>query len=61
MLEDLSEGEKPSAHGESTRACMPGINLVNAIETWASEHKDKRLYIVLLRHVHLITFELDNQ
>ncbi|KAF3325886.1 putative sucrose-phosphate synthase 1 [Carex littledalei] len=61
MSEDLSEEEKSPARGESTRACMPKINSVDTIETWANEHKDKRLYIVLLRHVDSIAFELDNQ
>lgn len=56
MSEDLSEGEKSSARGESAN-----INLVDTIETWANEHKDKKLYIVLLRHVDSIAFELDNQ
>ncbi|KAJ3698356.1 hypothetical protein LUZ61_002061 [Rhynchospora tenuis] len=49
MSEDLSEGDKDSsAHGERTRASMPKINSIDTIEAWASQHKDKKLYIVLL-------------
>ncbi|KAJ4763301.1 Sucrose-phosphate synthase [Rhynchospora pubera] len=49
MLEDLSDGDKDSStHGESTRASMPKINSDDTIEAWASQHKDKKLYIVLL-------------
>lgn len=56
MSEDLSEGEKGdvvgdiSAHGESTKAKLPRINSVDAMETWASQQKGKKLYIVLIRH-----------
>lgn len=55
MSEDLSEGEKGdivsdlSAHGESTRGRLPRISSVDAMETWASNQKGKRLYIVLIR------------
>ncbi|XP_077217348.1 putative sucrose-phosphate synthase 1 [Tasmannia lanceolata] len=54
MSEDLSEGEKGdvvsdiSAHGDSTRGRMPRISSVDAIEAWASQHKEKKLYIVLV-------------
>ncbi|XP_072969532.1 probable sucrose-phosphate synthase 4 [Typha angustifolia] len=54
MSEDLSEGEKGdntgdlSAHGDSTRGRMLRISSVDAIEAWASQHKDKKLYIVLI-------------
>ncbi|XP_048323517.2 probable sucrose-phosphate synthase 1 isoform X2 [Ziziphus jujuba] len=54
MSEDLSEGEKGdivsdiSAHGESTRGRLPRINSVDAMETWASQQKGKKLYIVLI-------------
>ncbi|KAG8046989.1 hypothetical protein GUJ93_ZPchr0008g12640 [Zizania palustris] len=55
MSEDLSEGEKgeninesSSVHDESTRGRMPRIGSTDAIEAWASQHKDKKLYIVLI-------------
>ncbi|WOK92627.1 hypothetical protein Cni_G01318 [Canna indica] len=52
MSEDLSEGEKGetgdrSAH-DSTRGRMPRISSADAIEAWASQYKDKKLYIVLI-------------
>lgn len=56
MSEDLSEGERVdtvsdiSSHGDCTRSRMPRISSVDAIEGWASQHKDKKLYIVLIRH-----------
>ncbi|CAH2057253.1 unnamed protein product [Thlaspi arvense] len=56
MSEDLSEGEKGdtvsdlSAHGESNRGRLPRINSVETMEAWASQQKDKKLYIVLVRH-----------
>lgn len=55
MSEDLSEGEKGdtvsdlSAHGGSTKNRMPRISSIDAIEAWASQQKDKKLYIVLIR------------
>lgn len=57
MSEDLSEGEKGdgasdiSAHGGSTKSRLPRITSVEGIEAWASQHKDKKLYIVLIRQV----------
>jgi len=57
MSEDLSEGEKGdvvgdlAAHGDSVRGRMPRISSMEAIESWASHYKDKKLYIVLIRHV----------
>lgn len=54
MSEDLSEGEKGdvvgdlSSHGDSVRGRMPRISSVEAIESWASHYKDKKLYIVLI-------------
>lgn len=51
MSEDLSEGEKDSSvHGDSVRGRMPRISSVEAIESWASNYKDKKLYIVLIRY-----------
>ncbi|KAJ1256442.1 hypothetical protein BS78_K024000 [Paspalum vaginatum] len=54
LSEELSEGEKgeinnePSIHDESTRMLMRRIGSTDAIEAWASHHKDKKLYIVLI-------------
>ncbi|KAJ7942348.1 Sucrose phosphate synthase [Quillaja saponaria] len=54
MSEDLSEGEKGdmvtdvSPHGNSTRGRLPKISSVDAMETWASSQKGKKLYIVLI-------------
>ncbi|TYJ02493.1 hypothetical protein E1A91_A13G233500v1 [Gossypium mustelinum] len=54
MSEDLSEGEKGdivsdvSAHGETNKGRLPRINSVDAMETWASQQKGKKLYIVLI-------------
>ncbi|URD94962.1 sucrose-phosphate synthase [Musa troglodytarum] len=54
MSEDLSEGEKGdilndlSAHGDSTKGRMPRISSLDAIEAWASQYKDKKLYLVLI-------------
>ncbi|GAY37405.1 hypothetical protein CUMW_028730 [Citrus unshiu] len=51
MSEDLSEGEKGdivsdvSAHGDSTRSRLPRISSVDAMETWISQQKGKKLYI----------------
>lgn len=56
MSEDLSEGEKGdtvsdiSAHGDSIRGRMPRISSVDAMETWVSYQKGKKLYIVLIRY-----------
>ncbi|KAJ4707858.1 Sucrose phosphate synthase [Melia azedarach] len=54
MSEELSEGEKGdvpgelSAHGDSTRGGMPRISSVDVMENWASQYKEKKLYIVLI-------------
>lgn len=56
MSEDLSEGEKGdvvtdvSTHGDSVRGRLPRINSVDAMETFISQQKGKKLYIVLIRH-----------
>lgn len=56
MSEDLSEGEKGdhvadlSSRGGSTKGKLSRVSSVDAIEAWASQHKDKKLYIVLIRH-----------
>ncbi|CAL5002836.1 unnamed protein product [Urochloa decumbens] len=54
LSEDLSEGEKgetnnePFILDESTRTRMPRIGSTDAIEAWASQHKGKKMYIVLI-------------
>ncbi|XP_031279590.1 probable sucrose-phosphate synthase 1 isoform X2 [Pistacia vera] len=54
MSEDLSEGEKGdlsgdhSAHGDSSRGRMPRISSADVMENWASQYKEKKLYIVLI-------------
>uniref|UniRef100_A0A5B6ZJ78 Sucrose-phosphate synthase n=1 Tax=Davidia involucrata TaxID=16924 RepID=A0A5B6ZJ78_DAVIN len=54
MSEDLSEGEKGdlvsdiSVHGDSNRGRMRRITSVDVMENWASQHKEKKLYIVLI-------------
>ncbi|KAF7020272.1 hypothetical protein CFC21_033390 [Triticum aestivum] len=54
LSEDLSDGEKgehineSSIHAESTRGHMPRIGSTDAIDVWANQHKDKKLYIVLV-------------
>ncbi|KAI4962542.1 hypothetical protein ZWY2020_029503 [Hordeum vulgare] len=54
LSEDLSDGEKgenineSSIHAESTRGRMPRIGSTDAIDVWANQHKDKKLYIVLI-------------
>lgn len=56
MSEDLSEGEKGdvvgdlTSHGESNRGRLPRISSVDAMETWSSQQKGKKLYIVLIRY-----------
>lgn len=60
MSEDLSEGEKGdvlgdlSSHGDSVRGRIPRINSIDAMENWANQHKEKKLYIVLIRHENQI-------
>ncbi|KAJ6673986.1 SUCROSE-PHOSPHATE SYNTHASE 2-RELATED [Salix viminalis] len=54
MSEDLSEGEKGdvpgdlSAHGGSVRGRMSRISSVDVMENWANQHREKKLYIVLI-------------
>lgn len=57
MSEDLSEGEKGdtvgdlSAHSDSNRGGkMKRISSADAMENWASQQKEKKFYIVLIRH-----------
>lgn len=56
MSEDLSEGEKGdvpsdvSMHNDSIGEKVPRVGSVDTMESWASQHKDKKLYIVLIRH-----------
>lgn len=64
MSEDLSEGEKGdtiseiSAHGESNRGRLPRISSVETMEAWASQQKEKKLYIVLIRYSVNAFFDL---
>lgn len=60
MSEDLSEGEKGdlpgdvSAQSDSVRGRMPRINSVDVMENMANQLKEKKLYIVFIRHdLHL--------
>ncbi|KAJ7958793.1 Sucrose phosphate synthase [Quillaja saponaria] len=54
MSEDLSESERGdvvgdiSAHGDSVKGRMPRVNSVDVMENWSSQHKEKKLYIVLI-------------
>ncbi|KAL8162014.1 hypothetical protein V2J09_013503 [Rumex salicifolius] len=53
MSEDLSEGEKGEAGDaalsrEKFKARMPRISSVDMMAQWASQQKDKKLYIVLI-------------
>ncbi|XP_044472463.1 probable sucrose-phosphate synthase 1 [Mangifera indica] len=54
MSEDLSEGEKGdssadrSAHGDSNKGTMTRISSADVMENWASQYKEKKLYIVLI-------------
>ncbi|KAJ4758091.1 Sucrose phosphate synthase [Rhynchospora pubera] len=57
MSEDLSEGEKGEAagadlsalgEGSSRAGRMARISSIDAIDAWANQHKDKKLYIVLI-------------
>lgn len=58
MSEDLSEGERGdavgdmSSHGDSTRGgrMLPRISSIDALDAWATHQKEKKLYIVLIRH-----------
>lgn len=57
MSEDISEGEKGdtvgdvSAHGDSTKGGkMPRISSADVMENLANQLKEKKLYIVLIRH-----------
>lgn len=56
MSEDLSEGEKGDtvsdlpAQADNFKGQMRRINSIDVMENWASQHKEKKLYIVLIRH-----------
>lgn len=62
MSEDLSEGERGdtvsdiSAH-DGHRSRMPRISSTDVLEAWASQHKEKKLYIVLIRHGTVILLQ----
>lgn len=54
MSEDLSEGEKGDtvsdlpAQADNFKGQMRRINSIDVMENWASQHKEKKLYIVLI-------------
>lgn len=54
MSEDLSEGEKGDAftdvsgHGESHRGRLPRISSAETMEAWATQQKEKKMYIILI-------------
>ncbi|CAO2841139.1 unnamed protein product [Amaranthus hypochondriacus] len=49
MSEDLSEGEKDvSAHADGNHKRLPRISSLDAMETWVSQQKGKKLYLVLI-------------
>ncbi|KAK8698599.1 hypothetical protein V6N13_114711 [Hibiscus sabdariffa] len=56
MSEDLSEGEKGdsvgdvSAHGDEVSKRMPRISSLDVMENLANQLKEKKFYIVLIRH-----------
>lgn len=45
-MSDFSEGEKPD--GTSGDSRMPRVSSVDYMEAWAEQHKDKKLYIILI-------------
>lgn len=58
MSEDFSEGEKADLPGEipshsdhSTKGRMSRISSVDVFENWFAQHKEKKLYIVLIRYI----------
>lgn len=60
MSEDFSESEKADLPGEiptlsggsNTKGGMSRIASVDVFENWFAQHKDKKLYIVLIRYSH---------
>ncbi|XP_010555013.1 PREDICTED: probable sucrose-phosphate synthase 2 [Tarenaya hassleriana] len=54
MSEDLSDREKADVpgdipiHGDNTKGRMPRISSVDVFENWVAQHKEKKLYIVLI-------------
>lgn len=64
MSEDLSEGEKGelvgdgSVHGDRISGRMPRINSVDIMENLANQLKEKKFYIVLIRHDLHFLFDL---
>lgn len=55
MSEDFSEGEKGDtlgdlpSHGGSFRSGMKRVSSVDVMANWANQHKERNLYIVLIR------------
>lgn len=61
MSEDFSEGEKADLPGEiptlsdnNTKGRMSRISSVDVFENWFAQHKEKKLYIVLIRYRSLL-------
>ena len=57
LSEDLPEGEKWDtlaelpAHGDShSKGRMSRVSSIDALDDWARQHKEKKLYLVLTRH-----------
>lgn len=60
MSEDLSEGEKGDSVGDlpghgsgGLRSRMKRISSMDMMANWANQHKERKLYIVLIRFVSL--------
>lgn len=55
MSEDFSEGEKGDtlgdllSHGGSFKGGMKRVSSVDVMANWANQHKERNLYIVLIR------------
>ena len=56
MSEDLSEGEKGDTLGdlpataENVKGRMRRVSSTDVMENWAAQQREKKLYIVLIRH-----------
>lgn len=61
MPEDFSEGERGdtvseiSPKGVSTKGGMKRINSMDVLKNFASQQKEKKLYIVLIRQVFFLS------
>lgn len=56
LSEDLSEGEKGDTVGdlpapaENLKGKMRRVSSIDVMANWATQQKEKKLYIVLIRH-----------